>query len=47
MTNRRAVLAFGILGGIALAALAVVGPFGGVLARSPSISTPRTARVSA
>ena len=36
MTNRRAVLAFGILGGIALAALAVVGPFGGVLARAES-----------
>ena len=34
MTNRRAVLAFGILGGIALAALAVVSPFGGVLARA-------------
>ena len=46
MTNRRAVLAFGILGGIALAAQAGVGPFGGVLARA-SISTPRTARVSA
>jgi len=36
MTNRRAVLAFGILGGIALVALAVVGPFGGALARAES-----------
>jgi glyoxylase-like metal-dependent hydrolase (beta-lactamase superfamily II) len=36
MTNRRAVLAFGILGGIAIAALAVVGPFGSVLARAES-----------
>ena len=34
MTNRRAVLALGILGGIALATLAVVGPFGGALARA-------------
>jgi glyoxylase-like metal-dependent hydrolase (beta-lactamase superfamily II) len=34
MTNRRAVLAFGILGGIAIAALAVAGPFGGALARA-------------
>ena len=36
MTNRRAVLAFGILGGIALVALAVVGPFGGALASAES-----------
>ena len=36
MTNRRAVLAFGILGGIAIAALAVVGPRGGHLARAQS-----------
>ena len=36
MTNRRAVLALGILGGIALATLAVVGPFGGALARAES-----------
>jgi len=34
MTNRRDRFVFGILGGLAIAALAVLGPFGGVLARA-------------
>jgi len=36
MTNRRDRFVFGILGGLAIAALAVLGPLGGVLARAQS-----------